>query len=152
DAHNANSVGAPPRAMILTDLPTPAQARVFLRGNPSNPGPIVPRQFLKVLAGAKREPFKDGSGRRELARAIARPENPLTSRVMVNRVWLHHFGHGLVTSPSNFGLRSEPPSHPELLDWLAAQFVADGWSLKKLHKLILMSRTYQQGGGANPQA
>src|SRR5207253_3992484 len=101
----------------------PAQARVFLRGNPGSPGPIVPRQFLGVLAGDKRQPFKDGSGRLELAHAIASTDNPLTARVIVNRLWLHHFGRGLVTTPSDFGLRSDPPSHPELLDWLAARLV-----------------------------
>jgi len=152
DAHKANSAGAPPRAMILTDLPTPAQARVFLRGNPNSPGPAVPRQFLAVLAGDKRQPFQDGSGRLELARAIASPDNPLTARVIVNRLWLHHFGRGLVATPSNFGLRCDPPSHPELLDWLAARLVEDGWSLKKLHKLMVLSQTYQLSGAANPQA
>ncbi len=152
DAHKANSAGAPPRAMILADLPRPAEPHVFLRGNPGSPGPAVPRQFLAVLAGAKRQPFKDGSGRLELARAIASPENPLTARVIVNRLWLHHFGTGLVTTPSDFGVRSEPPSHPELLDWLAARLVEDGWSLKKLHKLIVLSRTYQLSSAVNPQA
>jgi hypothetical protein len=112
----------------------------------------VPRQFLAVLAGDKRQPFKDGSGRLELARAIASADNPLTARVIVNRLWLHHFGTGLVTAPSDFGVRSEPPSHPEMLDWLAARFVEEGWSLKKLHKLIVLSRTYQLSSAANPQA
>jgi hypothetical protein len=152
DAHQASAPGAPPRAMILTDLPRPAEPRVFLRGNPNNPGPSVPRQFLAVLCGKERQPFKDGSGRLELARAIASPDNPLTARVIVNRVWLHHFGKGLVTTPSDFGVRSEAPSHAELLDWLAAKFVEEGWSLKKLHKTIVLSRTYQLGGDANPQA
>jgi hypothetical protein len=84
DAHKANSAGAPPRAMILIDLPKPAQARVFLRGNANSPGPLVPRQFLAVLSGENRAPFKDGSGRLKLARAIASPDNPLTARVIVN--------------------------------------------------------------------
>jgi hypothetical protein len=152
DAHKANAAGAPPRAMILIDKPAPVEPVVFLRGNPNNLGPRVPRQFLAVLGGSKRHPFKDGSGRLELARAIASPDNPLTARVIVNRLWLHHFGTGLVTTPSDFGVRSEPPSHPELLDWLAARFVEDGWSLKKLHKLIVLSRTYQLSSAANPRA
>jgi hypothetical protein len=152
DAHKANAAGAPPRAMILADRPAPVEPRVFLRGNPNNPGPKVPRQFLEVLAGDKRQPFKDGSGRLELARAIASADNPLTARVIVNRLWLHHFGTGLVTAPSNFGVRTEPPSNPELLDWLAARFVEDGWSLKKLHKLMVLSRTYRASSAANAQA
>ena len=117
--------------------------RVFQRGNPSNPGAQVPRQFLEVLAGPQRKPFTQGSGRLELAQAIASKDNPLTARVMVNRLWLHHFGAGLVTTPSNFGLRGEPPSHPELLDYLAWRFMEDGWSIKKMHRLIVLSSVYQ---------
>ncbi len=147
----ATSPGAPPRAMVLQDAPTPVTPHVFLRGNPHNPGPEVPRQFLEVLAGEKRQPFRDGSGRLELARAIAAKDNPLTARVMVNRIWLHHFGAGLVRTPSDFGLRGDPPTHPELLDWLAATFVEDGWSIKKLHRLILLSSTYQQATSDDPQ-
>ena len=90
------------------------------------------------------EPFTRGSGRLELARAIASRENPLTARVMVNRLWLHHFGAGLVTTPDDFGLRSDPPSHPELLDYLAWRFMHDGWSLKKLHRVLMLSSVYQQ--------
>jgi hypothetical protein len=99
------------------------------------------------LAGAKREPFKDGSGRLELAQAIASRDNPLTARVFVNRVWLHLFGEGLVDTPSDFGLRSEPPSHPELLDYLAWRFMEDGWSVKRLIRQMVLSRTYQQSSG-----
>jgi hypothetical protein len=152
DAFRAGSKAAPPRAMILQDAPTPREPHVFLRGNPDNPGPSVPRQFLAVLSGEKRRPFTEGSGRLELARAIASTDNPLTARVLVNRVWQHHFGAGLVKTPSNFGLRSDTPSHPELLDYLAARFMEDGWSLKKLHRLILRSRVYQQASVANPLA
>ena len=97
--------------------------------------PPCPRRFLKVLSSQEERPTYDtGSGRLELAQDITRPENPLTARVMVNRVWMHHLGQGLVTTPSDFGLRSDPPSHPALLDWLAASFVENGWSLKQLHR------------------
>jgi hypothetical protein len=138
------SKGAPPHAVILEDRATQKNPRVFVRGNPANRGEEVPRQFLSALAGEHRRPFPKGSGRLDLAEAIASKDNPLTARVMVNRVWLHHFGAGLVQTPSDFGLRSEPPSHPELLDWLAARFMDDGWSLKKLHRLIMTSSVYQQ--------
>ena len=143
DAFKAASPFAPPRAHVLNDLPTPFQPYVFIRGNQANHGPAVPRQAPAVVA-SNRKPFSDGSGRLELAKAIASPENPLTARVMVNRIWASHFGHGLVRTPSDFGTRSEPPTHPELLDWLAAQFVKNGWSIKKLHKIIMLSATYCQ--------
>jgi hypothetical protein len=152
DAFKASSPAAPPRAMVMVDRPNPGDARVLLRGNPNNPGPTAPRQFLTVLSPETPKPFKDGSGRLDLARAIADKNNPLTARVMVNRIWMHHFGAGLVTSPSNFGLRADPPSHPELLDYLAARFVEDGWSIKNVHRLILLSRTYQLSSGENPHA
>ena len=119
-------------------------ARVFKRGNPLTRGEDVPRRFLQVLAGDHAAPFAKGSGRLELAQEIIDPRNPLTARVMVNRVWMQHFGRGLVTTPSDFGARAEPPSHPELLDWLAQRFIEDGWSLKKLHRRIMLSATYQQ--------
>ncbi|MCI0680786.1 MAG: PSD1 and planctomycete cytochrome C domain-containing protein [Gemmataceae bacterium] len=151
DAFQASSPAAPPRAMVLHDLPQPVNPRVFGRGKPDNPGPAVPRQFLAVAAGPQRKPFTDGSGRLELAHAIASKDNPLTARVMVNRVWLHLMGAGLVTSPSDFGMRSEPPSHPELLDHLAAQFMEEGWSVKKLIRSIVLSNTYQQESGVRNQ-
>jgi hypothetical protein len=151
DAWQATSPSAPPRAMVLVDA-QPMTPHVFVRGNPSNPGPVVPRQFLNVLSNGRRQPFKEGSGRLELARAIASKDNPLTARVLVNRLWLHHFGAGLVNTASDFGLRSELPSHPELLDYLAWRFMEDGWSIKKMHRLIMLSRAYQQSSGDNPQA
>jgi hypothetical protein len=143
---------APARAVILEDAPPKEGPRVFKRGNPGNPGEAVPRQFLEVLCGSRREPFRNGSGRLELARAIASAENPLTARVMVNRVWHHHFGAGLVRTPSDFGLRSEPPSHPELLDWLACRFVSDRWSIKELHRRIVTSNVYRQSCADDPSA
>jgi len=147
----ATGPGAPPRAMVLEDLPVPNEPRVFRRGNPNNPGEAVPRQFLEVLSGAARKPFSDGSGRLELARAVASKDNPLTARVMVNRLWQHHFGRGLVTTPSDFGLRSDPPTHPELLDHLATVFVEGGWSLKAMHRLIMLSAVYQQRDDDRPE-
>jgi hypothetical protein len=146
----ATGPGAPPRAMVLADAPVPYEPHVFLRGNPNNPGPAVPRRFLGLLAGPERHPFTHGSGRLELAKAIIDPKNPLTARVLVNRVWLHHFGQGLVRTPSDFGLRSDPPTHPALLDHLAATFIREAWSIKKLHRCILLSATYQQRSDDRP--
>jgi hypothetical protein len=140
----AEGKGAPPRAHVLIDLPAPYEPYVFLRGNPNNRGESVRRQFLGFLAGPNTKPFQHGSGRLELARAIVDRQNPLTARVLVNRVWLHHFGRGLIGTPSDFGLRSEPPSHPELLDHLATTFMDNGWSIKKLHRLIVLSAAYRQ--------
>jgi len=122
----------------------PRDLNIFIRGNAGNLGKVVPRQFVKVLSSEKSEPFKNGSGRLELARSIASRENPLTARVMVNRVWQHHFGEGLVDTPSNFGKTGALPSHPELLDDLTVWFMDQGWSIKKLHRLIMLSATYQQ--------
>jgi hypothetical protein len=146
---DATHPGAPARAMVLQDNPEPQTPHVFVRGNPSNPGPEVPRQFLAVLAGENRQPFRKGSGRLELAEAIASPRNPLTARVIVNRVWMQYFGSGLVRTASDFGLRSDPPTDPELLDYLAARFMAEGWSLKNLHRSITLSSTYQQASDDN---
>lgn len=148
----ATHPGAPPRAMALQDLSAPVTPRVFHRGNPNHPGPEVPRQFLAVLAGAPQKPFDKGSGRLELAQAIASRDNPLTARVLVNRVWQHHFGAPLVRTPGDFGLRAEAPTHPELLDWLAAWFMEEGWSLKKLHRLILLSSAYQQSSASDARS
>ncbi len=137
------TAGAPARAMVLNDDATPFEPRLFQRGNPNRLGASVPRQSLGI-ATPDRQPFTIGSGRLELARSIVDPRNPLTARVFVNRIWMHHFGSGLVKTPSDFGLRSDPPSHPELLDWLAANFMQSGWSVKWLHRTIVLSATYQQ--------
>ena len=123
---------------------------VLVRGNPATPGAKVARRFLTALGG-DRSTFRQGSGRLELARAIASEENPLTARVMVNRIWQHHFGRGLVGTDSNFGTLGERPSHPELLDWLARRFVSSGWSIKALHREILLSSTYQQSSRFDSQ-
>lgn len=133
---------------------TAENVRVHVRGSTQNLGDEVPRRFPIVLAGEKQAPLPlDHSGRLELARWLTRPENPLTARVEVNRVWLHHFGAGLVGTPDNFGLRGEKPSHPELLDYLADTFTReDGWSLKRLHRRILLSAAYQMSSTATDPA
>lgn len=140
---------APQRAMVLVDDPLPYDPRIYLRGNPNRLGSFVPRRFLEFLSD-KAEPFVQGSGRLELARAIVDRSNPLTARVFVNRVWQNHFGAGLVRTPSDFGVRSEPPSHPDLLDYLASTFMEQGWSVKKLHRQIMLSAAYQQSSAKSP--
>ncbi|WP_165232092.1 PSD1 and planctomycete cytochrome C domain-containing protein [Aquisphaera insulae] len=138
---------APPFASALVDRAEIREPRVFRRGNAANPGDVVPRRFLRVIAGPDAPAFTQGSGRLELARAIVDPENPLTARVWVNRIWAHHFGAGLVRTPSDFGIRAEPPSHPELLDWLARRLIDGGWSTKAIQRVILLSSTYRQRSG-----
>jgi hypothetical protein len=144
--------GSPPHAHSLTDSPKPKDSCIFIKGNPGSKGPVAPRRFLKVLSGENRPLFNEGSGRLQLARAIASPDNPLTSRVLVNRIWLHHFGEGLVRNPDDFGTRSEPPTHPELLDYLASRFVNNGWSIKKLHREIMLSSVYRQSSDGTQYA
>jgi cytochrome c553 len=139
-------------AVALFDRSSIQEPRIFRRGNPATKGDRVTRQFLLAVAGTDREPFQHGSGRRELAAAIVDPRNPLTARVWVNRVWMHHFEQGLVNTPSDFGLRAEAPSHPELLDWLADRLVTDGWSTKRLHRLIMLSAAYQQSSSGPDDA
>ncbi len=143
--------GAPNRAMVLLDNAQSHNPRIFLRGNPGSKGAAVPRRFLAVLSGKERRPFEGGSGRLEMARAIADPQNPLTTRVMVNRVWQRLFGSGLVKTPSDFGMRAEPPSHPKLLDFLTADFIEKGWSIKALIRGIVTSSTYRQGETLQPE-
>jgi hypothetical protein len=116
----SSSPAAPPQMMVLNDAETNKKPHVFLRGNQANQGKIVPRQFPAVVAGDERQPFHNGSGRLEMARMIASPANPLTARVIVNRVWMYHFGAPLVGTPSDFGMRSDLPTHPELLVCVAA--------------------------------
>jgi hypothetical protein len=150
DRWNMSAGGAPPHALILEDRPVQQNPRILKRGNPAAKGEEVPRQFLAILAGPNRQPFKHGSGRLELAQAIASKDNPLTARVIVNRIWGWHFGRGLVTTPSDFGTRCETPSHPELLDYLAVRFMNEGWSIKKLHRLLMLSATYMQSSADDP--
>lgn len=180
---------APARAMVLRNARQRYQPRIFLRGNPSRPGKPVSRVLPRVV-DRKSSVLADGSGRLQLARAVVDSRNPLTARVIVNRIWRHHFGAGLVTTPSDFGTRSQPPSHPRLLDWLASNLMTPqqvekrgkkvgwavptsvfpkrsdlvsrgghsppytslgfGWSLKKLHRAILLSATYRQRSADRP--
>ncbi len=149
----ATHPGSPPRAMAVEDAPQPVTPHILKRGNLANVGAEVPRQFPAILSGDDRKPFVDGSGRLDLAKAIVSKNNPLTARVIVNRVWQYHFGYGLVRTPSDFGTRGSPPSHPELLDYLALRFEhEDGWSLKKLHRDIMLSAAYQQASMDRPDA
>jgi Protein of unknown function (DUF1553)/Protein of unknown function (DUF1549)/Planctomycete cytochrome C len=136
--------GADARAMVVADLPSPRNSSVFIRGQAAVLGDMVPRHFLEILSGGDPKPFKLGSGRMELAEDIASKKNPLTARVIVNRVWLHHFGEGFVRTPDDLGTQSEKPTHQELLDYLSVYLMDHNWSLKSLHKLIMLSAVYQE--------
>ncbi len=123
---------------------SPTNAPIQRRGDPLQPGPVIARGLPAIFGGQKLPPDSDESGRLELADWLASPANPLTARVMVNRLWQHHFGRGLVATPSDFGAHGQPPTHPELLDWLASRFIESGWSVKAMHRLIMGSAAYQQ--------
>ena len=144
----ANQPAPPPlpdeEIVMAVEEGTPADLAIHRRGNHKTLGPLAPRRFLQILDGTQTAFQTTGSGRLELARRIARPENPLTARVMVNRIWQGHFGTGLVATSDNFGRLGEPPSHPELLDWLAAEFVHCGWSVKRLHRVLMHAAIYRQ--------
>ncbi|MAS93589.1 MAG: hypothetical protein CMO55_10390 [Verrucomicrobiales bacterium] len=133
------------KALVLKDRESNINQHVFIRGNPSRRGELAPRQFLEI-ASLSEEPteYEKGSGRLEMAQDIVDPTNPLTARNIVNRIWMWHFGEGIVRSVDDFGTQGEKPDHPELLDYLATWFVENGWSVKKLHKLILTSKAWQQ--------
>jgi hypothetical protein len=139
-------------AYAVTDAPQAADAKVQLRGEPGKPGAEVPRRFITALGGDALPPGAAGSGRLQLAEWLTRPTNPLTARVMANRIWQWHFGRGIVGTPSDFGAHGEPPTHPELLDHLASRFVAAGWSVKQMHREIMLSRAYQTSGDDHPAA
>ncbi|MCO6457176.1 MAG: DUF1553 domain-containing protein [Pirellulaceae bacterium] len=147
---------APPLVMAVEDQAEVEDFYVCIRGNLRNPGPVVPRGFLRVLQPAERQGRPEispgESGRRELAEWLGSPDNPLPARVFVNRVWLHLLGEGLVRTPDNFGQMGERPTHPELLDYLAARFIADGWSVKRLIRRIVLSRVYQLSSDEYPEA
>ncbi len=133
------------------DKQKPSNIKVQLRGNPETLGEEAPRRFLQILSAGEPALFHRGSGRLELAEAIASKENPLTARVMVNRLWQHHFGHGLVRTPGNFGQLGERPSHPELLDYLASRFMENNWSVKAMHREIMLSEAYQRSSDDSPK-
>jgi mono/diheme cytochrome c family protein/uncharacterized coiled-coil protein SlyX len=130
----------------------PQDCPIHLRGDPTRQGPEQPRRFLEILGGAQVAPDTTGSGRLQLADWLVSRSNPLTARVIVNRIWQHHFGKGLVSSPSDFGSRGSAPSHPELLDYLATQFMNGGWSIKKMHRLMVLSRAYQMSSADRDDA
>ena len=131
-----------PLLQTIADKTKPEEQHVWIRGNMDNPGDPAPPHFLAILSPAQPEQFHHGKERLELAEAIANPANPLTARVIVNRVWQQHFGYGIVRTPSNFGSQGDRPSHPELLDYLADRFVREGWSLKTLHREIMLTSAY----------
>ena len=142
-----------PRVVFGGIFKKPMMTRVLRRGDPEQPlDSIAPHVPVSLGSAGTAQEEDDQKRRVQLARWIASSENPLTSRVMVNRVWQFHFGRGLVDTPSDFGLRVSTPSHPKLLDWLATEFIAHGWSIKHLHRLILTSTTYQQSARINPAA
>jgi hypothetical protein len=128
--------------------------RIHIRGRYDRLGPVVRRHFPEIIAGppCDQPPINEGSGRRQLAEWLTKPDNPMTARVMANRLWQHHFGQGIVRSPSNFGKLGERPTHPELLDWLANDFLEHGWSMKAMHREIMLSAAYQQSSQASPEA
>jgi len=137
-----------PMVLAVEEAPEIADVKIHIRGNYLTLGEPAPRRFLQIVAGEKQKPIgPDRSGRLELADWLANPRHPLTARVMVNRIWEHHFGQGIVRTPDNFGRLGDRPTHPELLDWLASRFVEKGWSVKEMHRMILLSNSYQMGTG-----
>lgn len=136
--------------MMAVSEQTPANLRIHIRGSHLTLGELVPRRFPKSLGGETAAVGSHGSGRLELAEWITRPDHPLTARVIVNRLWTWHFGQGIVRSVDNFGLLGEPPTHPELLDWLATEFPRQAWSVKRFHRTLMSSATYQRSGRAEP--
>jgi len=140
-----------PSTLRLVDHDKPREPVIFVRGSAGNRGPRVTRHFLTALSKAEPQPFLKGSGRLELAEKIANADNPLTARVAVNRIWMRLFGKGLVDSPSDFGVRTGPPSHPELLDHLTTWFIRNNWSQKALIRYIVLSHTWQQSSDPRPE-
>lgn len=141
-----------PFLQTIRDKAKPGEQHVYIRGDSDNPGEPAPPHALAILSAGPPQPFTKGKERIALAEFIASPANPLTARVMVNRVWAHHFGQGIVRTPSNFGMQGDRPSHPELLDYLASSFVSEGWSLKKLHREIMLSAEYALSANGNEEA
>ena len=143
---------APPRAMTLVERADAPPTRILRRGNPLDRGDVVEARFPTILADAAAGPFAAGQRRLGLARALVSAGNPLVRRVIVNWAWQHHFGAGLVRTPDDFGTRGRPPTHPELLDWLAESFRDDGWSLKSLHRRIMLTDAYRAAASEDAQA
>jgi hypothetical protein len=146
------SLAQPRRALAMQDG-TPVDDRVSIRGSHKNLGELVPRRFLEVFGGTEQPAPRHGSGRLELARRMVDPaKTPIVPRVMVNRLWQHHFGDGIARSPDDFGVLGQLPTHSELLDYLAAEFVRRGWSLKQMHRMMLLSSTYQMASRSEERA
>jgi mono/diheme cytochrome c family protein len=131
-----------PFLQVVKDRPNPTDIRIAIRGDNNNRGDVAPRRFVSILCEGEPKPFTKGSGRIELAEAIVNPQNPLTPRVMANRIWMLHFGRGIVETPGNFGEMGARPTNPELLDYLAARFVENKWSIKAMHREIMLSSVY----------
>jgi hypothetical protein len=145
----------PAHAWAIHDADTVPPTHVLKRGNPKQPGPVVEPAIPRLFTPSAHQAGGKEAGRLtrlDLARWLTRPDHPLTARVLVNRLWQHHFGRGLVATPNDFGVRGERPSHPQLLDWLATEFVARGWSIKHMHRLVLLSNTYRQASRVPPTA
>ncbi|RFC44148.1 MAG: Protein of unknown function (DUF1553)/Protein of unknown function (DUF1549) [Verrucomicrobia bacterium] len=151
-ALESTHAGAPARAMAVKDKPKPVTPVIFIRGDAARRGDSVERRFLQILNPSKNPFPSQTSGRRELAEKIVSAENPLTSRVWANHIWRHLMGHPLVKTPGDFGLQAQPPTHPELLDWMAAALLQRGWSTKRLIRDIVLSETYMQRSGERPEA
>jgi hypothetical protein len=143
----------PPMACAVEEG-DPVDQKVFIRGDSNSPGEDAPKTFPKVLLATapQEQPIASGSGRLGLAEWLAKPNHPLTARVMVNRIWEWHFGDGLVRTPDNFGKMGERPTHPELLDYLASRFTSGGWSIKAMHRTIMLSSAYQMASQTAPEA
>ncbi len=153
DARLADQAIQPPRFALAAADGTPADEHVHIRGSHKNLGELVPRRFLQVLGGATEPTHEGAESRLDLAMRMVDPgTNPLLARVIANRLWRHHFGEGLVATPDDFGKMGRPPSHPELLDWLASELVASGWSLKHLHRLMVASSAYRMSSALDPGA
>lgn len=139
-------------AYAVLDSDSIEDTHVQIKGDPSKQGPIIRRRFLSVLGGNELADDNRTSGRLQLADWIVDRNNPLAARVLVNRIWLYHFGHGIVPTPNDFGRQGQPPTHPELLDWLANRLIQSGWSLKAMHRLIMLSRTYRMASRVTSDA
>jgi hypothetical protein len=150
DAIAVKHKDAAPRALVVQDAEVLCDPVIFQRGDPGARGTPVPRRFLEILSGPERAAFVHGSGRLELANAIVSPQNPLTARVWVNRVWMHHFGEPLVENPGDFGLQTKRPLQLDVLDYLANYFIEHGWRTKPLHELILTSNAYRRASLSLP--